>query len=189
MDLFRDAHDFRVYRKLWVLAKTRFGLKVYRWTFMTNHIHLLLEQIRDAGLAEAMHFVQGRYARYFGRKYLWKGHVWESRYSNRLILDERYFLRCAFYIEDNPVKAGIVAKATEYRWSSAAFYSLGHRDLLTDKDPNGEIDSRVNNPSTEVKLHIGRRAVGRKDLLRKLSKNLGKNLLLANRRSIFGDLG
>src|ERR1700755_341893 len=79
MALFRDPQDFRVYRKLWVIAKSRFYLKIYRWTWMTNHIHLLLEQLKDAGLPEAMHFVQGRYARYFCRKYQWKGHVWESR--------------------------------------------------------------------------------------------------------------
>src|ERR1051326_142972 len=90
MTLFQDAHDFRVYRKLWIMAKTRFELKVFRWAFMTNHIHLLLKQIKGAGVSEAMHFVQGRYARYFGKKYNWKGHVWEDRYSNRIVADEKY---------------------------------------------------------------------------------------------------
>ena len=189
MNLFRDAHDFRVYRKLWVIAKKRFHLKVYRWTFMTNHIHLLLEQLQAVGIAEAMHFVQGRFARYFGRKYLWKGHVWEDRYSNRIIADERYFRTCAAYIEDNPVKAGLVARAEDYRWSSAAYYALKFRDPLTDQEPYSDVAApKFIDTDAAKDLFIGRRAVGTSDELRRLSEAIGKDLLVRNRRSSYEKL-
>lgn len=135
MPLFREAADFRLYRKLWRIAKQRFGLEIYRWAWMTNHVHVLLKQTKDNGVAETMHFVQLRFARYFASKYAWSGHVWESRYTNRLILDERYFVRCARYIEQNPVKAGLVQQAHDYRWSSAAFYAKGFADTLTQHSP------------------------------------------------------
>jgi putative transposase len=187
MDLFRDAYDLRVYRKLWIIAKARFNLKVYRWSFMPNHVHLLLEQVFADGVSEAMHFIQGRYARYFGRKYRWKGHVWESRYTNRLIADNEYFQYCAIYIENNPVKAGLVLEAEQYSWSSAAFYRLHHRDPLTDPDPYSNVDyisetARQPHPND---LFIGRRAVGQKDRLHELSKRIGKNLLVRARRSTY----
>jgi len=189
MNLFLDSNDFRVYRKLWILAKPRFKLKIYRWAFMTNHVHFLLEQIQAVGVAEAMHLIQGRYARYFCRKYAWKGHVWESRYSNRLIADEQYFLRCARYIEANPVKAGLAVRPQDYRWSSAGFYTFQHRDQLTDKDPYSELGlSGDSDTSNKQELFIGRRAVGNVERLIKLSKKVGQNLVSRPRRqSIYQD--
>lgn len=187
MALFRDAHDFRVYRKLCAIAKKRFGLKIYRWTFMTNHIHLLLQQIGSMGVAEAMHFIQGRYARYFGRKYHWKGHVWENRYTNRIVADERYFRRCAQYIEENPVKAGITEKAEDYPWSSAAFYARGHRDPLTDKEPGFDTTDVPEQIAKGMELIIGRRAVGTRDKLQELSQKLGIKLISRSRRSVYHD--
>jgi putative transposase len=188
MALFRDSHDFRIYRKLWVISKGRFGLKVYRWALMTNHVHFLVEQLHDTGVAEAMHFIQGRYSRYFGRKYHWKGHVWEGRYTSRLILDDRYFGQCARYIENNPVVAKMVQKAEAYPWSSAAFYKRGYRDALTDQDPYSDKEAP---PPTDLSpspdLFIGRRAVGNRDRLRELSHKLGINLLLPTRRTIYRD--
>ena len=122
------------------MAKARCGLKIYRWTFMTNRYPILV-------LGTDLRYWSGRghafcsgslSARYFGKKYAWKGHVWESRYTNRLIADERYFRQCAQYIEENPVKARMVTMADEYPWSSARFYSQGYKDPLTDKDPYTE---------------------------------------------------
>jgi len=185
MDLFRDIQDFRIYRKLWVTAKKRFHLKVYRWTWMTNHIHVLLQQLDKTGVAEAMHFVQGRFARYFGRKYGWKGHVWEARYTNRLILDETYFIRCAGYIENNPVEAGIVEQPFDYPWSSAPFYALGYRDPLTDRDPY--FKTAYEDLAISTDLFIGRRAVGRHDQLQQLSSAIGKTLLIRSNRSSYPD--
>jgi putative transposase len=182
MSLFHDPNDFRTYRKLWILAKEQFDLKIYRWVFMTNHVHVLLEQLRAEGVAEALHFVQSRYARYFCRKNSWKGHVWEGRYTSRIIADERYFLRCALYIENNPVKAGMITRAEDYPWSSSAFYTKGYQDSLTDKDPYS--NTVPYDPLTND-LFIGRRAVGDIATLEYLSERIGRPLIKRSPRSSY----
>jgi putative transposase len=46
------------------------------------------------------------------------GTLWEGRFHSSLVTSERYVLTCYRYIELNPVRAGMVTSASEYRWSS-----------------------------------------------------------------------
>jgi putative transposase len=50
------------------------------------------------------------------------GTLWEGRYRSTLIQTERYLLACMVYIDLNPVRAGMVAQAADYPWSSHAHY-------------------------------------------------------------------
>jgi putative transposase len=70
--------------------------------------------------------LDGRYARYFNRTYPRTGTLWNGKYRRFLIDGERYWLTCLRYIEQNPVKAGIVVAAEEYRWSSYSAHAFGN---------------------------------------------------------------
>ncbi|HEX8481013.1 MAG TPA: hypothetical protein VF650_03835 [Allosphingosinicella sp.] len=50
-------------------------------------------------------------------------------------MNERHLLACARYVEPNPVRAGIVAKAADWPWSSARAHLGGRADALTDPRP------------------------------------------------------
>jgi putative transposase len=69
-----------------------------------------------------------RYSQYFNQKKKVKGHLWQGRFYS-CILDERHLYAAIRYVENNPVRAGIVGKPYEYRWSSAK----GH--IYKDVDP------------------------------------------------------
>jgi putative transposase len=88
---------------------------------MPNHIHLLLRPEVD-NLNDAMRDLCARYASRFNKKYERKGHLFGSPYRQAVCLDEGYLLAASLYIHNNPVKAGLAASATAYRWSSAALY-------------------------------------------------------------------
>jgi putative transposase len=64
----------------------------------------------------------------------WRGHLWQERFSS-FIMDERYLLAAARYIERNPVRAGLAEKPEEYRWSSASAHIEKEDDKLVKVKP------------------------------------------------------
>ena len=70
------------------------------------------------------------YSSYFNRKYRGVGHVWQGRYKSSLIDKEEYFIWCGLYVELNPVRAGLVTRPEDWRWSSYRFYAFGELDPL-----------------------------------------------------------
>jgi putative transposase len=77
-----------------------------------------------------MQSLDRRYVQYFNCRYKRTGTLWEGRYRATLIDSERYPLTCMRYIELNPVRAGMVKRATEYAWSSHRANARGVPDPL-----------------------------------------------------------
>jgi putative transposase len=96
---------------------------------MTNHVHLLLTPAADRSCATLMRELGQRYVPYFNRRYGRTGTMWEGRFRSCLVDSARYVLACHRYIELNPVRAGMVAAASAYRWSSHA----GNTGTLNEK--------------------------------------------------------
>jgi putative transposase len=77
-----------------------------------------------------MRDVGRRYVQYINYTYRRSGTLWEGRFKSILVDAQRYFFTCCRYIELNPVRAGIVTRPEEYRWSSHCHYALGREDHL-----------------------------------------------------------
>ncbi|MDO5625248.1 MAG: transposase [Pseudomonadota bacterium] len=105
---------------------------VHAYVLMDNHIHLLLTPDTAEGLPRLMQAVGRHYVGWFNRRHGRSGTLWEGRYRSALIEAERYLLACMVYIDLNPVRAGMVAAAADFGWSSHAAL-LGQRQdpLLT----------------------------------------------------------
>jgi putative transposase len=102
---------------------------------MTNHVHLLLTPAREDSAALMMKHLGQRYVQYVNRTYRRTGTLWEGRFRSCLTQSEDYVLACHRYIELNPVRAGMVAKPQDYRWSSYHANGLGRANaLLTPHD-------------------------------------------------------
>ena len=54
----------------------------------------------------------------------WKGYLWQGRFAS-FPMDEDWLLKAAAYVELNPVKAGMVKNAWDYRWSSVHAHLSG----------------------------------------------------------------
>lgn len=105
---------------------------IHSYVMMSNHIHLLATPSLTAGLPRMMQAVGRRYVQYFNQRHRRSGTLWEGRYKSTLIQTDRYLLACMVYIDLNPVRAGMVGKAGDYRWSSHGHYvGLRHEPLLT----------------------------------------------------------
>ena len=106
-----------------VLATTcaRFNFIVHAFCQMTNHYHLVVETL-DGDLARGMRQLNGAYSQQFNRRHRLVGHVFQGRYKAILVQKESYLLELARYVVLNPVRAGIVADADSWRWSSHPYF-------------------------------------------------------------------
>lgn len=95
---------------------------------MTNHVHLLVTPERTDSASLLMKHLGQRYVQYINRSYRCSGTLWEGCFRSCLTQDEDYILGCYRYIELNPVRAAMVARPGEYRWSSYAVNGQGPRN-------------------------------------------------------------
>jgi putative transposase len=88
------------------------------YCLMSNHIHLVVVPRKAEGLARALRQTHGRYASYWNAVHGSSGHVWQGRYYS-CPLDQAHLWEALRYTELNPIRAGLVAEAESWRWSSA----------------------------------------------------------------------
>jgi putative transposase len=95
----------------------RFNWQCLAYCQMGNHYHLLI-QTPDANLAAGMRHLNGVYTQRFNRRHGRCGHVFQGRYNAILVESDSYLLEVSRYVVLNPVRAGLIARAEEWRWSS-----------------------------------------------------------------------
>jgi len=124
-NIFLDDND-RL-RFLEILGKKKEGKEFYLHAFclMDNHVHLLISEGTE-DIAKVMKRVNVSYVQYFNKKYRRIGHLFQDRYNSEAVEDDKYVMALMRYILRNPVKAGLVRKAREYKWSSYGSYINEH---------------------------------------------------------------
>ncbi len=124
--------DYRRLLDILEESATRFQVAIHAYVLMSNHFHLLATPQTADGLPNMMQAVGRSYVRYFNASQKRTGTLWEGRYKSTVIQSERYLLACMVYIDLNPVRASMVARAQDYPWSSHAhFIGLHHDRLVT----------------------------------------------------------
>jgi len=93
-------------------------LDVIGYCLMNNHVHLVLVPRQREALARALRRAHGEYAQHLNQTRGRIGHLWQNRYYS-CVMDERHLWVALRYVERNPVRAGMVAVAWQWRWSSA----------------------------------------------------------------------
>jgi REP-associated tyrosine transposase len=114
-------------------ADNRCALHAY--ALMGNHVHLLVTPARGRGGSRLVDALALGYARHLVEAYGHEAPVWDERYDATPVHPRQYLLRCMGYIELNPVRAGIVAEARAYRWSSYRANAEGAEDALLTPHP------------------------------------------------------
>ena len=116
--IFMDSADFQRMLSLLQVNAQEQQVQIHAYVLMSNHLHLLLTPLQNDSLPKMMQAVGRSYVLYFNKRHVRSGTLWEGRYRSALIQTERYFLACMAYIDLNPVRAGMVAQAADYLWSS-----------------------------------------------------------------------
>jgi len=117
-NVFLDDADHRLYCELLDYYSRLHGLDIATYCIMTNHVHIIGIPEHKNSIAKALGDCHGTYATEFNKKYRNSGHVWQLRpYS--CVLDQEHAWAAVRYVERNPLRAGMVARAEDYPWSSA----------------------------------------------------------------------
>jgi putative transposase len=122
---FADDGDRRFYLGLLEEHLPAAGCLMHAYVLMTNHVHLLFTPSRPGGAAELMKPVAQRYAQRCNKRWRRTGPFWEKPFKSSLIDSYAYALNCHRYIEENPLRAGMVRHPAEYAWSSFRANAMG----------------------------------------------------------------
>ncbi len=116
--VFYSDADCAVYLELVKQNAERFGSALLGYCLMPNHVHWVVVPKHPDSLARTFGEAHGRYACYANARKSRSGHFWQNRFFS-CMLDRSHFFTALRYVERNPVRAGLVKCADEFRWSSA----------------------------------------------------------------------
>jgi len=135
MIFFEDA-DYQLYLNLLYRYKKKYQFKLFCYCLMANHIHLLIKVGEKGNISQIMQAITNAHTRHYHFKYHTSGHVWQGRFKSPIIGDDQYLLTVMQYIEQNPIRAGMVRQSSDYRWSSYHDNICDEPSRLIDREEN-----------------------------------------------------
>ncbi len=127
--VFFSDDDRITYMEILKEQAKRFGVSIWAYCLMDNHVHFIAVPEDQEGLSHTFGQTHRHYTRHINFREGWRGYLWQGRFSS-YVLDEDYLYAAVRYVENNPVKAKIVENAEDYAWSSAKARVYGQKDDL-----------------------------------------------------------
>jgi putative transposase len=128
-DVFFCEADWQKYLDLVLEYSVQFGLQILAYCLMTNHLHLVCIPLLATSLSKVFKPVHSRYVQYFNKRLCISGRLWQGRFFS-CPMDNDHLRAAIRYVERNPVRAGIVSRAEDYPWSSAAAHCSMQLDRI-----------------------------------------------------------
>jgi putative transposase len=168
--LFKKDADFAAFEAVLAAARERVPLRILGYVLMSNHWHFLVWPKRgdDEAVSEFFRWLTVTHAQRWHAHHATSGmgHVYRGRFKSFPVASDEHLLAVLRYIERNPLRAGLVARAEAWRWGSLHRRVHGNaqdRALLTDLPVPLASDwvRRANAPQTEAELTAIRRSIVR----------------------------
>lgn len=142
-NVFEDDSDKRKYVEFIREYSEKYGMKIYAYCLMSNHVHFIAAPVKEDSLAMTFKYSNMRYSSYFNKKNKRSGHLWQGRFYS-CPLQFEHALEALRYVERNPVRARMVELPWEYEWSSAREHVGfdGEIDTSTKDEGNKSVDRR-----------------------------------------------
>lgn len=136
--VFNIERDYKYYIGLLKKYAEEYLLSILSFCLMPNHVHFICIPTDKDSLANTFKITHMAYAQYLNKRNNIKGHLWQGRFFSS-ILDEGYLYAALRYVENNPVRAGLVKAPWEWKWSSARTHVKGETSGL----PLGDISQFI----------------------------------------------
>ena len=142
-NVFEDDSDKSKYVEFIREYSEKYGMKIYAYCLMSNHVHFIAAPVKEDSLAMTFKYANMRYSSYFNKKNKRSGHLWQGRFYS-CPLQFEHALEALRYVERNPVRARMVELPWEYEWSSAREHVGfdGEIDTSTKDEGNKSVDRR-----------------------------------------------
>jgi putative transposase len=127
--VFHKPADYDAFVKAMADAQVRLPVDILGYCLMPNHFHLVLRTRADGDLGRWVQWVLMAHARRYHRHYHTTGHVWQGRFKAFPIQDDDHLVSVLRYVERNALRAELVARAEDWKWSSVAAW-LRHDPML-----------------------------------------------------------
>jgi len=116
--IYEDNSDRELFLHVLGRVVDRFGWLCHGYCLMGNHYHLIVETPKP-NLSRGMRQLNGVYTQRYNARHGRAGHVFQGRYKAVAVeKNKRHLLELCRYVVLNPVRAGTVARASQWRWSS-----------------------------------------------------------------------
>lgn len=131
---FFEEGDYALYLDLLAQAAERAQAEVWAYCLMPNHVHIVLTPSDKDGLWRTFGELHRRYTGFVNARRRTTGHLWQGRYGS-VAMDEAHFVTALRYVALNPVRARLVERAEEWRWSSTRAHLAGTDDHVVKVAP------------------------------------------------------
>jgi putative transposase len=162
--VFHKDGDYQAFVDLFGDAHKRLPMRVLGYCLMPNHFHLVLWPHHDGDLSRWMQWLMTSHVRRYHRHHESSGHVWQGRFKAFPIQEDEHLLTVLRYVERNPLRASLVRRAENWRWSSLRSWADDDRPAFLHKGPvdrGRDWTAEVNEPFTDAEIAALRRSVNR----------------------------
>ena len=162
--IFHAPQDYDAFIKYMKEARERHPIKIYAYCLMPNHFHMILMTIQAGDLSKWMQWLMTSHVRRYHTKHKTSGHIWQGRFKSFIIQKDEHLVTALRYVENNPVRAGLVVQAKDWIWSSHRELGGFIKRFLTDEPPINlpkNWSNFVNKPLTDKELEKVRTSVVR----------------------------
>jgi putative transposase len=121
-DVFLTDPIRRAYLQLLAEHAAASRLRILAYCLMTNHVHLVATPETENAMANTFRHAHGRFSQYWNTERHRTGHLWQNRFYS-CPLEDAIAGKVIAYVEMNPVRAGMVRRAQDFEWSSAAAHT------------------------------------------------------------------
>jgi len=132
--IFFEDGDHEVYLDLLAEQTLKADVAVWAYCLMPNHVPLILKPGHADDLGRAVGEAHRRYTNFINARGRWTGHLFQSRFAS-VVLDDLHLIRAVRYVSLNPVRARLVARPEDWKWSSVRAHLAGVDDALVTVRP------------------------------------------------------
>ena len=168
MPIFAKDEDFEAFEQVLEEAVARTGTRLLSYCLMGNHWHLAVWPREDDELSRFVGWLTLTHTQrwHAHRQSTGSGHLCQGRFKSFPVQDDEHFLTVCRYVERNALRANLVKRAEDWRWSSLYRWQSGttaEKELLSawPLRRNAGWLEHVNSPQTEAELAAIRRSVKR----------------------------
>lgn len=118
--IFEKNLDYEAFRRIIGETAELIPMQIFAYCIMPNHWHMVLRPTKDGDLGNFIQRLTTTHVRrwHLHRNSVGSGHLYQGTYKSFPIQDDEHFLTVCRYVEQNPLRAGLVPRAEEWRWSS-----------------------------------------------------------------------